>query len=407
MPGVELLPIHLLREIMLGASSIDEMFTVAQVSKLWRDVALDTPLLWSSFKGGASKADYYRIPLILERSGPTTILHIYLRFAGGAAVWPANALRALVPYVARIGTLDVEFAALVQSLLSLSTPRLRILDLTGFSPTNWDALLVPGLEDIRLCNAVFARRPLAPALHELDLWMDKEDLERVLKTGFSDVVLHTLTARVYNDNDVEVVTSNLLLPGVGPLIVFETTDDQHFELCDTAGRIRRLQCWNDDSYFEFADVWEHLSLHHNLHETVRTIRIATRFWDSYAQMFGQYPPQVREGITLAIKMDWVPYHENGQLIFSDEGGRDETTQLQDMRLSGLTKVDFFGDYMVLQPILNFLAHIEPPTDRKVAVCLGDRELKAEPGGTILPFSAFQTAIAALPGNPWAICSHCA
>lgn len=69
MYGIKRLSPDLLSNIMLTASSIDEKFALAQVSKLWRNVALDNPLFWSSFTGGGSKADCYRVALILEPSG--------------------------------------------------------------------------------------------------------------------------------------------------------------------------------------------------------------------------------------------------------------------------------------------------------------------------------------------------
>ncbi|KAJ7469038.1 hypothetical protein FB451DRAFT_1255617 [Mycena latifolia] len=49
MSGIARLSLDVLRDIMLSASSIEGKFALAQVSRLWQDLALDTPLLWSSF----------------------------------------------------------------------------------------------------------------------------------------------------------------------------------------------------------------------------------------------------------------------------------------------------------------------------------------------------------------------
>lgn len=102
MSGIELLVPDLLSEIILYLpSNINQKFTFAQVSRYWREVALRNHLFWSSFSGDASKSDCYRVPLILERSGPSTLLTIQFRFVGEAE-WPAVAMNALVPYVGRI-----------------------------------------------------------------------------------------------------------------------------------------------------------------------------------------------------------------------------------------------------------------------------------------------------------------
>ncbi|KAJ7489207.1 hypothetical protein FB451DRAFT_1224046 [Mycena latifolia] len=455
MPGIELAP-DLLGDIMLRASSIDEKFVLAQVSQLWRNVALSTPLLWSSFTGGSSRADCYRIPLILERSGATAMLHIQFRFTSWNTDWPADALKALVPYVSRIETLDMVFrvpvnaepllgsnlqfpalrtlrlegAEYTRTLFSLSAPRLQSLDVEHFQAKNWDTLLGSSMENIRLFKAgdahietlsaiiiqcplawrilfhsdlawepcpddhafqVFSRRPLAPALRELELRLAEDDLERVLKIGFSDVVLDTLTGSIYNghgEDDIELL-ARTLLPGIGPLLCYENLDSQEIVLRDGDGYTRRLQCWNDDSGFEVRDVWQYFSIHYDLHKTVRQIRIMTQYWDDYLRIFELYPPQSQDGITLGIRI-----HEE----WNDEA--DSVTATQVMRICGLAKVEFSSDRyfkLTLESILNFLARLEPSEGHKVEVCIGD-ELPPS-------FTAFRMSLSELPGN-WVVCSHC-
>ncbi|KAJ7871150.1 hypothetical protein B0H14DRAFT_223851 [Mycena olivaceomarginata] len=118
---------------------------------------------------------------------------------------------------------------------------------------------------------VFSRRqPLAPALRTLELGTD---FRRVLKAAFPDAALHTLTAvGDYVAGKLLDLTPHLL-SGFGPLHVFELFETQQAELRNEDGRIRRLK---DESYALLVDdVWEHLSIYHNLHETVREIRIGT------------------------------------------------------------------------------------------------------------------------------------
>jgi hypothetical protein len=186
MSGVHLLVPDVLREIMLWLpSDIDQKFRVAQVSRYWRDTALHSPVFWSSFLGRTNQLYINRIPIVLERSGTTTMLHVELRLIITPDTdWPTKALAALVPYVARIESLDVEysqystyplspptFQVLLRSNLEfpalqtlrlkgphrhliprllLKTPRLRILDLEYFDPEDLDTLLPLSLENIRL-----------------------------------------------------------------------------------------------------------------------------------------------------------------------------------------------------------------------------------------------------------------
>ncbi|KAJ7684425.1 hypothetical protein DFH06DRAFT_6699 [Mycena polygramma] len=455
----------LLCEIMLALPlDIDQKFAFAQVSRLWRTISLDSPLFWSSFTGRATESDCYRVPLILERSGSNTMLHIELVFFGAASntMWSANALRALVPYAARIETLCVLFghaedsSAVLNSNLefpSLRTlrlkgpawpakipellcraPRLQTLDVLDFTARNWGTLLSPSLEDISLrdvrgpaikpfsdiferCPRVrrvvlwdsdwtdfnadaFARWPLAPALRELELRLEGSELGRVLKTGFSDVVLPKLTGCTFNA-EIEPLTA--LLSGVGPLVVFKLVDMGELVLHDEAGRIRRLQCWNEDSVFDVQEVWKHLSIHYGLHRTVREIHIRVAYWNEYLESFEAYPPQLRNGITLVIET--YLYTEWSSLLRSaDEGGG--TQKAKPMQIPGLAKVEFRGssdDDSWIETTLKILEHIEVPATRHVEVCISNRTLQIR--GTLEQddLVAFR---AVLPGDRWGICSHC-
>ncbi|KAJ7790563.1 hypothetical protein B0H14DRAFT_1241714 [Mycena olivaceomarginata] len=194
MSGVQLLVPDIIREIMLWLpSDIDQKFRVAQVSRYWRDTALHHPLFWSSFLGRTNQLYINRIPIVLERSG-TTLLHIELLILTGLpgpdTDWLAKAFAALLPYVARIETLDIELSEgylindtfppspetiepLLRSNLEFSSlktlrlvapysyegytprillkaPRLQTLDMQYFVPDDLGALLSPGLENIRL-----------------------------------------------------------------------------------------------------------------------------------------------------------------------------------------------------------------------------------------------------------------
>ncbi|KAF7359140.1 hypothetical protein MSAN_01255600 [Mycena sanguinolenta] len=447
MSSIGLLVPDLLRGIMFALPlNIDQKFAFAQVSRLWRELALGSHTFWSSFIGGDSKADFYRVPLVLERTGQSIVLHVQFRFIH-ANNWPADILATLVPYVTRLITLDIEFTApmhakallgaalvfpVLQTLrikssiyrnvpgLLLTAPVLRTLDIERVHLTNWDTLLCTSLENIRLCDspvemlleilkrcpraqrivlqtwypwsgssiedsfAAFTSRPLAPALRELELEVRGSNISRILQAGFSDVVLHTLTGRIYNghrDDDLEVL-SHALLSGVGPLVSFNLVDMQELVLHDAAGRIRRLRCCNGDSCFEVGDVWKYLSIHYNLHETAREIRIRLEFWDELVGVFELHPPQLADGITLAIQAN---------------GNTDFRLPNQIMRLPGLFKVEFRYPMDVdtsSRALSDVLALIELPAARKVELCLGKRKYPTELLGW-------------LREKHWTICSHCA
>ncbi|KAJ7348918.1 hypothetical protein DFH08DRAFT_998182 [Mycena albidolilacea] len=148
MAAIALLAPELLLEIMLmRPDSIDQKFTIAQVSRLWRDVALNRHLFWSSFSGD-SEADYHRLPLMLKRSGSSNILNIQFRFKYSYS-WD-DSLTVFVPYVARIETLVMMFSvtvnvtALLCSGLEFPILRtlLRTLDIDSIDLTNWAIPLI-------------------------------------------------------------------------------------------------------------------------------------------------------------------------------------------------------------------------------------------------------------------------
>ncbi|KAJ7128320.1 hypothetical protein C8R44DRAFT_732660 [Mycena epipterygia] len=382
LPGVARLGLDLLSDMMLRASSIEEKFALAQVSRLWRDLALHTPLLWSSFTGGGTRADCSRVPLMLQRSGSTIMLHINFRFTSGATKWPADALKALVPYVARIETLDVEFTVVVPitplldsnlefpALQTLSSRARRCilviplrryslldygtLDIIYFHSTNWATLFVPSLENIRLSFAndtnlgtlsdIFARCPLAwrVVLRCYDKWHPTPDDNRY---NFTVPPCRSLAAAL-RELELQLGEHELkrvLNIGLADVILPTVT-----------------ACIS------------------HLHKSVREIRILAWYWHDYVEAFEAYPPQPHHGFTLAVHGPF-PAVDPAQ-----PGGI--------MRLSGLANVEFSSDYIHDRSIQSILACIEPPTGRIVEVCIGNMKLD-------LP--ALQTALA----EPWAVCSH--
>ncbi|KAJ7813307.1 hypothetical protein B0H14DRAFT_3879323 [Mycena olivaceomarginata] len=342
MAGIELLAPELLLEIMFMLhDSIGQKFIIAQVSQLWRDVALHSHLFWSSFTGD-SKADYRRLPLMwnaadfmmAQRTDALTALVAYvariehstrcflLQRYGSALLWLG---------VSRSPTLPLEsLGRNNEPTLLFTAPQLRTLEVDAADLKNWATFLSPSLESVRLWGSILElcprvsriamklwdrlysnetedpfealSRPFALALGELELELFEDpELVRVLHTGFSDVVLHTLKGRIYNghgEENVELLADALLL-SVGPLLDFKL-DMQDVELHDEVGHVLRLQCWNDDSSFEVGEVWKHLSFHYNLYITVREIRIHAEHWRDYLEVFESYPPQLEDGITLAI-----------------------------------------------------------------------------------------------------------
>ncbi|KAJ7737154.1 hypothetical protein DFH07DRAFT_927632 [Mycena maculata] len=406
MPAIERLTLDLLSDMMLTASTTGEKFAISQVSRLWRDVALDTPLLWSSFIA-VSKRDYCRVPLILQRIGTTTTLHIRCWSPiGDTTYWAAEALKVLLLYVARIeslemdltGTLDVtpllnsglQFPSL-RTLrlkgpelnpppLSLSAPQLRTLDIVGFNPRAWDALLVPTLENITLRGTdpevrtllgIFTKCPLAwrvvhdrfsevfvdcegvtgrrrAALRELELRFPQ--LTDMPVPGSAYTVLCALADCIAED-DVPVLT-RISLPGIGAI--------------------------------DYGPM------------TIRTIRMKASELDHYAKILGSRSPQCNDSITLAIEID--------RMLSEDQ----VKSRIQVTRIFGLSKVEFLGGYtyMAYEAIQTVLAHIAPPEGRKAEVCIGGSQLESRRWKDTVFGSPFQMALAGVPGNYWELCSHC-
>jgi hypothetical protein len=228
---------------------------------------------------------------------------------------------------------------------------------------------------------------------------------RVLKAAFSDVVLHTLTGCIpYAD----VEPLGALLTGLGPLVVFEYFHGRQIELRDEDGHIRRLQSLSIEEYedddeatwgprnksFRDKEVWTYLSVHYDLHNTVREIRIHWKYWVDYIEVFKLYPPQLQDGLILVVETP---------VFLSLTGDEQKMQATQIMRLPGLAKVEFCGsstsEYVLLPRVLEVLAHIEPPMGRTVEVCIANKKLKR--AEQEVPFQAV-----ALPGNSWTICRHC-
>ncbi|KAJ7894541.1 hypothetical protein B0H13DRAFT_2665261 [Mycena leptocephala] len=448
MSHIGLLIPDLLSEIMFKLPmDIDQKFNFAQVSRLWRDVALGSNVFWSSFAAKDSPADCYRVPLILERSNPNVLLHIEFRFTDGGEDWLDDALRALVPHVARIETLYVEYSLLVDAdaLLNsnlefsalktlcvvgperdhrpdlwLTAPQLQTLDIHHVYPRNWDTLMSSSLENISLYRsddlgvetllAVFERcpkawrvmlhsedmwtllrtdaefevfgrrRPLAPALRDLELRLPAVDLVRVLKAAFSDVVLHTLTGCIpYAD----VEPLGALLTGLGPLVVFEYFHGRQIELRDEDGNIRRLQSLSIEEYedddeatwgprnksFRDKEVWTYLSVHYDLHNTVREIRIHWKYWVDYIEVFKLYPPQLQDGLILVVETP---------VFLSLTGDEQKMQATQIMRLPGLAKVEFCGSSTSDKPLASLPEARKAP--RKQLATKAARKT-AQPGAT--------------------------
>ncbi|KAJ7360880.1 hypothetical protein DFH08DRAFT_1031271 [Mycena albidolilacea] len=286
---------------------------VPDVARHWREVALNSRLFELRFSSNPPKRTAVGYPLLLQWE------------------WFADTVEALVPCA---------FPALKTLLLRgpdpgyrrsprllLAAHQLRTLDLEAFELANLRTLFSPSLENIRLYKVdgdyvetladifarcprvwrlllqtdwrrrsgniytdadfeVFTRRqPLAPALRTLELGTD---FRRVLEAAFPDAALHTLTAVGDYVAGKPLDRTPHLLSGLGPLHVFELFDKQEAELRTEDGRIRRLK---DESY--------HLSIYHNLHETVREIRIGHQ-WDQYASVFKRFPPQREDGTRLHL-----------------------------------------------------------------------------------------------------------
>ncbi|KAJ7359531.1 hypothetical protein DFH08DRAFT_932002 [Mycena albidolilacea] len=283
----KLLVPDILREILLWLpSDIDQKFRVAQVSRYWRDTTLHYPLFWSSCRAICTN----RLPIVLERSG-TTLLHIELLFLTGLpgpdTDWPTKAFVALLPYVACIETLEIELSEgylisdtfppspetiepLLRSNLEFSSlktlrlvapysfegytprilmkaPRLQTLDLQYFVSEDLDALLFPGLENIRLYEPRIKSVETLPYLHSMckgaascavgmrrrgtTIWvlcrpMESADIAHIPTTWFSNVVLHILTAwlAMFIPHLELVIPASLR--GVGPLVIFDDLGDE-------------------------------------------------------------------------------------------------------------------------------------------------------------------------------------
>ncbi|KAJ7842237.1 hypothetical protein B0H14DRAFT_1032415 [Mycena olivaceomarginata] len=463
MSNIGLLVPDILGEIMSRLpSGINQKFAFAQVSRYWRDVALDNHLFWSSF-AVKSEMDFNRIPIVLERSG-SAMLHVSIYFTSN---YPrqAEALGAVVPHLARIETLDVsagysippstvevllnsnlEFPALQTFRLTgpefgrfppvqLTAPQLRTLDIQhptrGTGPhyliifvqlgehqalQHQGGELTTTFRDLRSMSEGLARRlrrvwqprrrfleaftrpwPLAPALRELELRTHDADLSRILKVGFSDVVLPILTGFLCNSN-INVFTEALLL-GVGPLVVFEL----EWDAADRAAR--RCRAHSASAVLARSTVRGRLHVAallpalHDLHKTVRELRIA--HWNEYAEIFEQYLPQLPDGITFIYIGAAHSYMASS--VSTGEEEEDSKYVTKTMLIPGLARLEFSGEYpLILESVLRILPLVEPPAACKVEVCIRNMKLLTTETG-IDPFGVFRTAFS---GDCWDICTQC-
>ncbi|KAJ7100698.1 hypothetical protein B0H15DRAFT_995274 [Mycena belliarum] len=244
------------------------------------------------------------------------------------------------------------------------------------------------------------RLPLAPpALRELNLRLP--DLVSVLKIGFCDTVVESLAGWVFNGESEEEIAPllDVLFPGVGPLVIcdFLNSERQQIEFHDDSGRIRRVGCHDRDSYMSFHAVWEYLSINHDLHKTVRELRLSTSLnWSEYIDAFQLYPP-VQDSITLVIDIrlgDW------GKL----DAGRWTSRKL---RISGLRKIKILYDrsWMLVRLMTEVLNLIDLPAwSRKIEVCISD-ETPEERESLSVALLALQTALTELTEN-CVVCAHC-
>ncbi|KAK7044945.1 hypothetical protein R3P38DRAFT_3177166 [Favolaschia claudopus] len=273
--------------------------------------------------------DSYRLPLVLQRSGSGTLLHVHLRVRDDD--WTPKTLLLLLQHASRIEeTLHIECYHAIKRLrgeallnsnaefsvlrhfrlegsdpssISVSAPQLRCLYLEGrrCMPEFWQNCLPPTLETVEE--------------FELRIWDQDEDDIALLAVG--------------------ALTSALLV-GVGPLTVFKFINFRDVELQSEAGHIRHLRCWNDDSFFDVEQVWRCLSLRYDLHKTVREIRMRPEHWHEYVEVFERFPPGLQEGLTLDIQTGWEEFSQ----IVTDDGDMVEVFKV--MRLPGLSKVKFYG-----------------------------------------------------------------
>jgi hypothetical protein len=129
---------------------------------------------------------------------------------------------------------------------------------------------------------------------------------------------------------------------------------------------------------------------------VREIRIHAEHWRDYLEVFESYPPQLEDGITLAIDTSRGNFPK-----IRDDGG-DVLRVSNTLQMPGLSKVRFCdarNSDGFLQTVSDFLALIEPLMGRKVEVCI---ELTAGVQSALMALES------TLLGNSssWAICSHC-
>lgn len=145
-----------------------------QVCHRWREVALTTPKLWSSFRITSQQCDPEAINTLLERAGSEDLeIHI-----DGLLLDMREACALVQPHGQRVSTLSVEFdelqAETVQVLLMHMGPKLNSLQIACAFPAieyglTLDPETVPGLQALSVRHIYLQPKAEMTALTELGL----------------------------------------------------------------------------------------------------------------------------------------------------------------------------------------------------------------------------------------------
>ncbi|EJD34984.1 hypothetical protein AURDEDRAFT_175935 [Auricularia subglabra TFB-10046 SS5] len=365
MSGIALLSDDLLSEILISVTgqSIDDKYTVAQVSRRWRIVALATPLLWAAFQLATNK-DRVRLPVLLQRSGDSALEVV----VSSALVIDRDVLETLTPHASRIRVLkallynapsgqgfapllceDAQLPALETLVVEAKgtlprvacTPALRVLCLLAvdIDPDALRQMLNAKLEtlELKLCASLkpsdlfhilkrcpklvrlvyrgngapdpaLLASPSCPshALRTLDLRMALPEMLKVLDgvTGSASAALEEIKAGVTGNLTLPsmALLFGMLLQGTSSLSVLEYYLSR-VVLRDAAGRIRVLGVLKRDVQLNFRNCWRCLATHHALCCSLNTLRFGTTSWRTVVDALTEHPLQPEQGIHLRIWAD--------------------------------------------------------------------------------------------------------